>query len=374
VGQFISTSFISFEFLRDKDLLSLKFIILYNINMKKNVSILLAIGIIVLAVLFSVFRVNSSINKNQNEELLTQAKQASLFVSGEDILSLSRNSEDLTKDNYKNILTKLTSFREADEHIRFLYILGYDEGIGKQFFFLDTEPVTSKDYSAPGSIFEDTREIDIENYKASKSYIEGPYVDSFGEWYSAYEPILDKDGKIVALLGIDVSSDIWKNQSIFATSIIIVVGFLILGFVLFFLLSIYKKQSSIESLEKETSFLSSKEKKFKDLQRLVKVGEFNMYLFDKFINLDEYLTSVLKIKNNSKISFEDFSEIILPSDEIKFRELIEKINKHEINEFDINISLLNKEGQYLKYDFIGKLKDPNSNHRVVNGILKNIEN
>ncbi|MFK5283950.1 hypothetical protein ACI3PL_30665, partial [Lacticaseibacillus paracasei] len=79
--------------------------------------------------------------------------------------------------------------------------------------------------------------------------------------------------------------------------------------VIFFLLSIYKKQSSIESLEKETSFLSSKEKKFKDLQRLVKVGEFNMYLFDKFINLDEYLSSILRVKDNPKVSFEDFSEI-----------------------------------------------------------------
>ena len=342
--------------------------------MKKNVSILLAVSIIVVAVVFSVFRINSSINQNQNEELLTQAKQASIFVSGEDILSLSRNSEDLNKDSYKNILNRLTSFREANDQIRFLYIMGYDESIGKQFFFLDTEPTTSKDYSAPGSIFKDTRDIDIENYKKGESYVEGPYLDSFGEWYSAYQPILDKDGNIVALLGIDVSSEIWKNQGIFATSIIIFVGLLILGFVLFFLLSIYKKQSSIESLEKETSFLSSKEKKFKDLQRLVKVGEFNMYLFDKFINLDEYLTSVLKIKNNSKISFEDFSDIILPSDEIKFRELIEKINQNEINEFDINISLLNKEGQYLKYAFIGKLKDPNSNHRVASGVLKNIEN
>jgi hypothetical protein len=342
--------------------------------MKKNVSILLAIGIVVVAVLFSVFRVNSSINKNQNEELLTQAKQASLFFSGEDILSFSRNSEDLTNDKYKNILNKLTSFREANDQIRFLYILGYDESIGKQFFFLDTEPTTSKDYSAPGSIFEDTRAIDIENYKASKSYVDGPYVDSFGEWYSAYEPILDKDGKMVALLGIDVSSEIWKNQSIFATSIIIVVGFLILGFVIFFLLSIYKKQSSIESLEKETSFLSSKEKKFKDLQKLVKVGEFNMYLADKFINLDEYLTSVLKVKDNPKIPFEDFSEIMLPSDLVKFTELVEKINQNEINEFDVNISLLNKEGQYLKYDFMGKVKDPNSNRRVATGVLKNIEN
>lgn len=342
--------------------------------MKKNVSILLAIGIVVVAVLFSVFRVNSSINKNQNEELLTQAKQASLFISGEDILSLSKNSEDLTNDNYKNILNKLTSFREANDQIRFLYILGYDDAIGKQFFFLDTEPTTSKDYSAPGSIFEDTRQIDIENYKKGESYVEGPYVDSFGEWYSAYEPIFGKDGKIVALLGIDVSSEIWKNQSVFATSIIIVVGFLILGFVLFFLLSIYKKQSSIESLEKETYFLSNKEKKFKDLQRLVKVGEFNMYLFEKFINLDEYLTSILKVKDNPKISFEDFSEIMLPSDLVKFSELTKKINQNEINEFDITISLLNKEGQYFKYDFVGKVKDPNSNRRVATGVLKNIEN
>lgn len=342
--------------------------------MKKNIAILLAVGLIILIVLLFIFRINNYINQNQNEELLTQAKQASLFVSSEDILSLSKDDLDLKKENYKNILKKLTSFREANDQIRFLYILGYDESISKQFFFLDTEPVSSKDYSPPGSIFQDTRSIDIENYKKAKSYVEGPYRDRFGEWYSAYEPILNEDGNIVALLGIDVSSKTWKNQAIFATTIIGVVGFLILFFVVFLLLSIYKKQSSIESLEKETYFLSNKEKKFKDFQKIVKVGEFNLYVSDKFITLDEYLGSVLKVKDGAKISFDTFSQIILDEDEIKFRDLIGKILNNEVSDFNLNISLLNKEDKYVRYNFIGKVKDFNSNHLVVSGVLKNIEN
>src|SRR5690606_1222701 len=109
--------------------------------------------------------------------------------------------------------------------------------------------------------------------------------------------------------------------------------------VLFFIFSIYKKQSSIESLEKETYFLSSKEKKFKDFQKLVGVGEFNLYFPDKFISLDEYLSSVFQVKNNKKISFDEFIEIIDTNDISAFKDLLSQIENNQIKDFNLTLNI-----------------------------------
>lgn len=340
--------------------------------MKRNHLILIVFLIVLVATLFSIFKVNKFILNNQKEELLTQAKQASLFVSHLDIVSFERNQKDLEKQNYQNILDKLINFREANSKIRFLYILGYDETLGKQFFYLDTESPSSKDYSSPGSIFEDTRPIDIENFKKGEDYIDGPYQDSWGTWYSAYSPIKNNQGETVALTGVDVSSSLWRTQIIFSTTIISLIALLIFGILIYFIFSIYRKQSSIESLEKETNFLSNKEKKFKDFQKIVKVGEFNFFFGDKMITLDEYLSSVLKVNNNIKISLDDFVELISPEDRIKFTELINKVELKEIEKFDLVLNFLNKENNYIKYNLIAKIKDPNSAKLVIGGILKDL--
>ena len=112
---------------------------------------------------FSAILISNRIDKSQRENLLMEAKKASLLVPYTDIAKLSANQNDLDSVYYNTIKKDLTDFRSFDSSIRFVYILGYRPEIKTQFFYVDSEPVESVDYSPPGQLFSDTREIDIEN-------------------------------------------------------------------------------------------------------------------------------------------------------------------------------------------------------------------
>lgn len=340
--------------------------------MKKISTIILVISITVICIIFAILRVNNYILKNQNNELITQAKQASLFIDAEDVSTFRKDASDLNSDNYTNILNKLVSFRELNPEIRFLYILGYDQNLNKQFFFLDTEPVNSSEYSPPGQIFEDTRPVDIEHFLKGESYVDGPYKDSWGDWYSAYAPILDASGNTVALLGIDVSVDIWRSQTLFATITISLVGVLIAIIILSLLFSIYKKESSIEVLEKETDGFSIKEKKFKELQDLARVGKFTFYLPEKFFYFDNHLASVFNIATTTKFSLESFVDLISPDDKENFLNMMDSIANKEVKEINLNFKVSNKEGKYVKYRLSGQIKESSINRMTVSGLMQDI--
>lgn len=340
--------------------------------MKKIPTIILIVSITIICIIFAILRVNGYILKNQNNELITQAKQAALFVNVTDIESFSKDSSDLKKENYKNILKNLVSFRELNPEIRFLYLLGYDQSLEKQFFFLDTEPIVSKDYSPPGQIFEDTRPVDIEHFLKGESYVDGPYKDSWGDWYSAYAPILDASGNTVALLGIDVSVDIWRSQTLFATITIILVGTLIAIIILSLLFSIYKKESSIEVLEKESDGFSVKEQKFKELQDLARVGKFTFYIPEKFFYFDSHLASAFNTATTTKFSLNDFVNLISPADKDNFLNLIDSISKNETKDIDLNFNVSTKDGYYVKYRLSAQVKESSPNRMIVSGLMQDI--
>lgn len=343
--------------------------------MKKLPTIILVTIVIVFCVVFSILTVNNYIYKNQTNELLTQANQAALFLDAEDVLSFSKNADDLNNEKYKNILEKLEQFRSMNPQIRFLYILGYDKDINKQFFFLDTEPITSKDYSSPGQVFEDTRQIDIDNFLKGESYVDGPYKDSWGEWYSAYSPIKNSNGETIALVGLDVSVSIWRSQIIFSSMTISLVGLLISAVVLFLIFILYKKQASIKSLEKEAGMFSSKESKFKELKKLVHAGQFNIYFPDRLISLDSELAPVFSSVEGQKISFESFLNFIHNDDKKAFMRAINEIATKQNTNLDINIRVLSGEAVFDQYHVFGQANDDTHPERFVfAGVMQTIGN
>ncbi len=329
--------------------------------MTKITTIVLATIVIVLGVLVSIFQVNNYIYHNQVDTLLTQANQAALFVNAADVLGFSKSAEDLNNEKYVSMLQKLTEFRSMNSQIRFLYLLGYDKDIHKQFFFLDTEPDTSADYSPPGQLFEDTRQIDIDNYLKGESYVDGPYEDSWGKWYSAYAPIKDASGNVVALVGIDVSVSLWRSQMIFSDFAISLVGALVLAVILFLIFKLYNKDYSITTLEKKVGFFANKENHLKEIEKLFHAGHFSLYFPEKLFSFDDELSSLFKIREGENVSLADFLSMIHSDDRKAISSFVNTIAYNKTEEIGTNFRLINNTGSFDQYSILGNVSSSETN-------------
>jgi hypothetical protein len=302
-------------------------------------AVVLLICAILTTGVFSAISITKHIDKSQRSGLLREAQQASLLVSYEDLLKLSASTNDLESETYKKIKKDLTVFRSFDDSIRFVYILGYRPEIRTQFFYVDSEPENSPDYSPPGQLFTDTREKDIEYYLKAEAYTDGPYKDSWGEWISGYAPIKNGNGDIVGLVGIDTATSVWHEQINFVRVVVSLISVLFSILTILIGSLINKKQKSIDNLKVENKTLIHKENKFKELQIMAQVSRLVCYFPEEKFSFDEQFSKVLSIKENESIGIDKFLSYIHHDDKQKFNNAIDNILKSDISYtwFDIRI-------------------------------------
>lgn len=193
-------------------------------------TVLLVIEIIIIGVLYSV-TTGRITDLNARKDLLVDAKNITTFINPADITALSGTAADVGNPIYERLKRSLEHARMVNKESRFIYILGYRNG--DMFFFADSEPIGSKDYSAPGDMYDDATPYQIYNFVNGVSFTEGPYADAWGSWISGYAPIRDANGQVIAVLGIDMPANYWGKRifysmvpSIGTAGILIVILFL----------------------------------------------------------------------------------------------------------------------------------------------------
>ena len=122
--------------------------------------------------------------------LLQKAKLVAQAVNIENIQALSGTEADLHNSRYLRLKEQLAAVCSANPQYRFVYLLGRRPD-GTLFFFVDSEPVDSKDYSPPGQIYTEAPEGFRRAFGARTEQAVGPYLDRWGKWVSALVPILD---------------------------------------------------------------------------------------------------------------------------------------------------------------------------------------
>jgi HAMP domain-containing protein len=70
-----------------------------------------------------------------------------------------------------------------------------------------SDPQRSLKFLEPNTPYVEAREA----FEQKKTVIRDLYSDQWGSWLSAYTPLLDKTGKVVAILGVDIKADYVKN-------------------------------------------------------------------------------------------------------------------------------------------------------------------
>src|SRR6266498_2503858 len=175
----------------------------------------------------TIFNIQSTDTVVRNS-LLSRAETIAAGIHSDELRSLSGSPTDLSASDYNKIKQSMINVREKNSDARFIYLMGFRNN--NLFFYADSEPSNSKDYSAPGDIYKDASALKLKNAFAGIPFVEGPYTDIWGTWISGYAPVFDyesREKKLLATVGIDISANTWKEQLFYAAALPISVTFFI---------------------------------------------------------------------------------------------------------------------------------------------------
>lgn len=130
---------------------------------------------------------------------------ASSMIDVEHIKAYSGLEKDTKNDSWQFINNSFKRLRKQIKELRFCYLIKLKDQ--KIIFLLDSEDMSSKDYSPPGSIYNDPPDGLREAYQEKKNLLIGPYTDQWGHFVSTFIPLIDpKTDEMIAMLGFDINA------------------------------------------------------------------------------------------------------------------------------------------------------------------------
>jgi PAS domain S-box-containing protein len=199
------------------------------------------------------------------EDLLIKTRLVQSSINTAKVQALTGSEADLVSPDYRALKDALIKIRSADPMIRFIYLMGQrPDGTG--FFFVDSEPPESGDYSPPGQSYPEASPILLNAFVSGKETTEGPRTDRWGTWVSGFVPVMDTGtGKVIALLGIDIDARDWNLQIITACGPAIIGTLLLLFLVLIFSYMLERNDRENQILAASESVIRESEERFRML-------------------------------------------------------------------------------------------------------------
>lgn len=289
---------------------------------------------ILLVGLFLMLHLGQKTKDDLKNSLLVRAQNAALFVDPSTIYSLKGNSNDLAKPEYQRLKEKLTALRKINPDVRFIYIMGYNGA--NLFFYVDSEDPLSDDYSPPGQKYPEATPEELIGYFSNSSYVVGPSEDRWGNWVTAYAPILDKTtGSRVAVVGVDLSADDYEGQLIFVRGTIIAISILIASLIFVFGLYIRKSMQHMYVLNQKNEKLQSTKTELEKIQKLVQLGKWRWTPKSAFVSFDDTMHELTGVPVDKKVTYPYFQSILLPEDRSVLDDALAKANAEGKDEFTV---------------------------------------
>jgi PAS domain S-box-containing protein len=218
------------------------------------------IFLVISGILFTLWTIDQT-DKQLRNDFLKIGNLAVKSIDTHGFSELTGTELDLKSLYYQRLKEQLTDMRLSDANYRFIYLAGIKTG-DSVFFYLDSEPVNSKEYAFPGDLYNEPPAIIKQIFKSSLGEVEGPYTDSYGKWISVFIPVKDNStGKILAVLGIDVDASNWSDTIIKNAGMSVGLFFIIIIMIVF-VVFINRSKEQIKSQQKE---IAESEKRFRVL-------------------------------------------------------------------------------------------------------------
>lgn len=181
-------------------------------NAKTYISLFtILLGIVIVLGIVSILYVGSYEDGRLRAAFSVKTEMIARSLDASLVEALTGTETDLETVPYNILKDKMVQIKAADPAARFVYLMGYENN--EMFFFVDSEPASSEDYSAPGDVYDDATAEQIAVFFDGKPLVEGPYEDNWGNWVSATAALRDpQTGMIVGVLGIDVNSQEWQRE------------------------------------------------------------------------------------------------------------------------------------------------------------------
>ncbi len=265
------------------------------------------------------------------------AEAASSFLSREDLAALDGNESDLTKPGYLSIKENLVELKEKSK-AAFAYLMRLE---GSQLIILvDSEPEDSKDYSPPGQVYYEATDVDFVPFRSGSSILTEPVTDRWGSWRSALVPIKDREsGQVMAIIGIDYSTDSWSasiNRAVLP-SILTVISILSLT------LALYSLALKTVSLKSTSEKLRQSEELFRALFMNTPVGIAAMDDQDRLSMANPAFEKITG-RSAEELKSIEWGELTCPSDSDEYTSLMANFKGGHEGQFSMDKRIVKPDG------------------------------
>lgn len=174
--------------------------------------VLLIILVAIIGTIVSIWT-GQKAQESERADLLAHSEITARAIDMGDIDQLTGTIADIDSPQYQKIKKIMMDVKAVESDTRFVYLMGLHQPDDKKlFFYVDSEVPGTDGYSAPGDIYEDTDQVQLDAFHNQKGVTQGPYKDSFGSWVSGFAPLIDPiTGKTIALVGTDINASHFKQ-------------------------------------------------------------------------------------------------------------------------------------------------------------------
>jgi len=146
------------------------------------------------------------------DRLKVIAQTAALAVDPGELSSVPLNREGVNSLAYRAVVEKLIAIKQANSGIKFIYTMAKTDKEGVMQFIVDPDALiprakTSGATSYPGDKYDGRQFPELLSAFKEASVDKRIETDQWGKVLSAYAPVRDKQGKAVAILGVDMAAD-----------------------------------------------------------------------------------------------------------------------------------------------------------------------
>jgi PAS domain-containing protein len=276
-------------------------------------------------------------DKRERIEFIVQARILERAVNVRRVLSLSGSEADLNSPDYQRLKEQLALVRSVNSKCRFIYLMGQRPD-GEVFFFVDSEPKDSEDYSPPGQVYTEISPALLDVFAKGKEVVEGPTSDRWGRWVSALVPVTNPEtGKIVAVLGMDIDARNWKALIIYHSLPPLVLTFLIFMALGTFLFIQYRGEQEKMRMAVSKIALQRSEESFQQLFENLTDGVAIFKVFEEgkdfvFVNLNKKGEEISRVKRNDIIG-KKVTEVFPATAEIGLLDVLRRVWRTGASEY-----------------------------------------
>jgi len=179
-------------------------------NFLTKVSLFLLIVLFPLTVIFF-SNTLAKANALEKQRIITITQMAASFIDDAKLAALRGDETDLGRAEYAYLQSSLERLRQSDPLIGQTFLIRRTAE-GEYVLLVGAESSASAHYSTPGKKLTGITEEMARPFTEGTSFISNSATGSANRWRTVLSPVRNKEtGKIMAVLGIDYSADIWNT-------------------------------------------------------------------------------------------------------------------------------------------------------------------